>query len=196
MNPELSQANEFSARNDKVDDAATSNPKIHQAVRFNKMGDDDDTSNEAEVLSRAEKTTEKYKNCFNICFKSPPDIAEETGYIDFRSDVKKWNLITEQENQRDHQSEERVESSVTSEGAVVYNLEKTAVDQYSLRASYLNSLPITCHVTWSIIALATCYNCFEGHCEKYFQSFTETDLQEKRKQHLVFSGKLKKNSRN
>ena len=32
-------------------DAATCNPKIHQVVRFNKMGDDDDTCYEAEVLS-------------------------------------------------------------------------------------------------------------------------------------------------
>ena len=93
LNPELSQANKVSARNDKVDtlsnDAATCYPKIHQVVRFNKMGDDDDTWYEAEVLSRAGKATGKYKNCFNICFKSPPDIAGETGYIDFKSDVKK-----------------------------------------------------------------------------------------------------------
>ena len=86
MNPELSQANEVSARNDNIDtlsnDAATCNPKIHQVVRFNKMGDDNDTWYEAEVLSRAEKATGNCKNCFNICFKSPPDIAGETGYVD------------------------------------------------------------------------------------------------------------------
>ena len=92
------------------------------------MGDDDDTWYEAEVSIRARKATAKYKNCFNICFKSPPDIAGETWYTDFKSDVKKWNST--QENQGDHQSEERVESSVTSEGAVVYNVEKSAVDQY------------------------------------------------------------------
>ena len=106
LNPELSQANEVSARNDNIDtlsyDAAICNPKIHQVVRFNKMGDDDDTWYEAEVLSRAGKATGKYKNCFNICFKSPPDVAGETGYIDLTSDMKKWNLITTQQNQRDH----------------------------------------------------------------------------------------------
>ena len=112
-------------------DAATCNPKIHQVVRSNKMDDDDDTLYEAEVLSRTGKATGKYKNCFDIRFKSPPDIAGETGYIDFRSDVKKWYLVITQQNQGDHQCEERVESSVTSEGAVVYNLEKSAVDQYA-----------------------------------------------------------------
>ena len=135
LNPELSQANEVSARNYNIDtlsnDAAICYPKIHQVVRFNKMGDDDDTWYEAEVLNRAEKAAGKYKNCFNISFKSPPNIAGETGYIDFKSDVKKWNLVATQQNQGDHQSEERVESSVTSEGAVVYNLEKSAVDQYA-----------------------------------------------------------------
>ena len=45
--------------------------------------------------------------------------------------MKKWNLVTTQQNQGDHQSEERVESPVTSEGAVVYDLEKSAVDQYA-----------------------------------------------------------------
>ena len=88
LNPELSQANEVSARNDNIDtlsnDAVTCNPKIHQVVKFNKMGVDDDTWHEAEVLSRAGKATGKYKNCFNICFKSPPDIAGETGHIDFK----------------------------------------------------------------------------------------------------------------
>ena len=121
LNRELPQANEVSARNDNIDtlsnDAAPCNPKIHQVVRFNKMGDDDDTWYEAEVLSREGKATGKYKNCLNICFKSPPDIAGETGYTDFKSDVKKWSLMTTQENQGD-QSEEKVESSVTSEGAV------------------------------------------------------------------------------
>ena len=47
LNSELSQANEVSTRNDNINtfsnDAATCNPKIHQVVRFNKMGDDDDT---------------------------------------------------------------------------------------------------------------------------------------------------------
>ena len=61
LNSELSQANEVSGRNDNIDtlsnDAATCNPKIHQVVRFNKMGDDDDTWYEAEVLSRAGKAT-------------------------------------------------------------------------------------------------------------------------------------------
>ena len=79
LNSELSQANEVSARNVNIDalsnDAATCDLKIHQVVRFNKMGDDDDTWYEAEVLSRAGKATGKYKNCLNICFKSPPDIA-------------------------------------------------------------------------------------------------------------------------
>ena len=132
LNPELSQDNEVSTRNDNIDTlsnyAATCDLKIRQVVRFSKMGDYDDTWHEAEVLSRAEKATGKYKYCFNICFKSPPDIAGETGYID-KSDVRKWNLITTQENQKDHQSEERVES--VSEGAVVYNLEKSAMDQYA-----------------------------------------------------------------
>ena len=81
LNPELSQANEVSARNGYIDtlsnNAATCNPKIHQPVRFNKMGDDDDTWYEAEVLGRAGRTTGKYKNCFNICFKSPPDVRCE-----------------------------------------------------------------------------------------------------------------------
>ena len=135
LNSELSKADKVSARNDNIDtlsnDAATCNPKIHQVVRFNKMGNDDDTWYEAEVLSRAEKATGKYKNCFNIYFKSPPDIAGETGYIDFTSDVKQWNLVASQQNQGDHQSEERVDSSVTSKGAVVHNLEKSAVDQYA-----------------------------------------------------------------
>ena len=66
MNPELSQTNEVSARNDNIDtlsnDVATGNPKIHQVVTFNKMGDDDDTWHEAGVLSRTGKATGKYKN--------------------------------------------------------------------------------------------------------------------------------------
>ena len=124
LNPELSQAiNEVSARNGNIDtlskDATTCNPKIHQVLRFSRMGDDDSTSYEAEVLNRVRKATGKYKNCFNICSKSPPDIAEEMGCIDFK--VRR---------ERDHQSEERVES-VTREGAAMYNLEKSAMDHYA-----------------------------------------------------------------
>ena len=117
LTPELSQAiNEVSARNDNIDtlsnNAATCNLKIYQVVRFKKMGDNNSTWYESEVLNRARKATAKYKNCFNICLKSPPDIAGETGYID--------------RCEGDHQSEERVES-VTSEGVVMYNLEKSAI---------------------------------------------------------------------
>ena len=43
--------------------------------------------------------------------------------------MKKSNLIPTRENQGDHQSEEKVES--VSEGAFVYNLEKSAMDQYA-----------------------------------------------------------------
>ena len=45
--------------------------------------------------------------------------------------MEKWNSVATQQNQGDHQSEERVDSSVTSKGAVAYNLEKSAVDQYA-----------------------------------------------------------------
>ena len=169
LNPELSRANEVSARNDNIDtlsnDAATCYPKIHHVVRFNKMSDDDDhTWYEAGVLSRAGKATGKYKNCFNICFKCPPDIAGETGYIDFNSDVKKWNLVATQQNQGDHQNEKRVESSVTSEGAVVYNSEKSAVDRYA-KAKVLELDNWNSHDVFEEVpdygqkALTTCWVC-------------------------------------
>ena len=86
LNSELSHADEVSARNDNINtlsnDAATGNLKIHQVVRFNKMGDDDDTWHEEEVLSRAGQATGKYKNCFNICFKS----FEEQNLTDIEPD--------------------------------------------------------------------------------------------------------------
>ena len=105
LNHELSQAiNEVSARNDNIDtlsnNAATCNLKIYQVVRSKKMDDNNSTWYESEVLNRARKATAKYKNYFNICLKSPPDIAGETGYSDFKSDVKEtikvkreWNLL-------------------------------------------------------------------------------------------------------
>ena len=57
---------------------------------------DDDTWYKAEVLSRAGKATGSTKIALISASKLHLTLQEKQGTLNFKSDVKKWNLITTQ----------------------------------------------------------------------------------------------------